>query len=141
MITSDQFTDPRTKLRRIQITRVLLSDDGRNVQYEEINRDYVPMANGGVNYNGGVLFCAQGTQDRPGGLAFSACRPPYTSHLTLSSFQRRNFSSVNDVVIRSEGLILFTDPIYGCEHGSAKRKIPVPSVLIRFCAQLGWCDI
>lgn len=130
-ITSNQFTDPRIKLRRIQITRVLLSDDGKNVECEEINPDHVPMANGGVNYKDGVLFCAQGTQDCPGGLAFMASRPPYASHLMLSSFHGRDFSSVNDVVIHSDGSIWFTDPIYGFEQGF-RPKPRLPCQVYRF---------
>ncbi|UKZ61294.1 uncharacterized protein TrAtP1_002560 [Trichoderma atroviride] len=73
------------------------------------------MANGGVNYKAGVLFGAQRTQDRPGGLSFMASRPSYTSHLMLSSFYGRNLNSVNDVVTHSDGSIRFTDPIYGFE--------------------------
>ncbi|KAH8127542.1 gluconolactonase precursor [Trichoderma asperelloides] len=133
-ITSNQFTDPDTNKLRIQITRVLLSDDGSSVQCEEINPEQVPMANGGVNYKDGVLFCAQGTQERLGGLAFMASKPPYTSHLMLSSFYGRDFNSVNDVVIHSDGSIWFTDPIYGFEQGF-RPKPRLPCQVYRFDPQ------
>lgn len=133
-ITSNQFTDPDTNKLRIQITRVLLSDDGTSVQCEEINPEQVPMANGGVNYKDGVLFCAQGTQERLGGLAFMASKPPYTSHLMLSSFYGRDFNSVNDVVIHSDGSIWFTDPIYGFEQGF-RPKPRLPCQVYRFDPQ------
>ncbi|EHK42432.1 hypothetical protein TRIATDRAFT_266145 [Trichoderma atroviride IMI 206040] len=83
-----------------------------------INPDRVPMANGGVNYKAGVLFGAQRTQGHPGGLAFMASRPSYTSHLMLSSFYGRTLNSVNDVVTHSDGSIRFTDSIYGFEQDS-----------------------
>lgn len=46
VIASNQFTDPCIKLRRVQITHVLLSDDGKIFECEEINPDHVPIAKG-----------------------------------------------------------------------------------------------
>lgn len=130
-ITSNQFTDPETQTRRIQITRVLLPKDGEPTRCEEIHPDQVPMANGGVNYKDGVLFCAQGSLNSPGGLAFMESKPPYKSHLLLSSFYGRDFNSVNDVVIHSDGSIWFTDPIYGFEQG-IRPKPRLPCQVYRF---------
>lgn len=130
-ITSNQFTDPKTRKRRIQITRVLLPCDGSQVHCEEIHPEHVPMANRGVNYKDGVLFCAQGTQDEPGGLAFMESKSPYNSRLLLSSFYGRQFNSVNDVVIHSDGSIWFTDPIYGFEQGF-RPKPRLPCQVYRF---------
>jgi gluconolactonase len=130
-ITSNQFTDPQTHTRRIQITRVLLPKDGGRTRCEEINPDHVPMANGGVNYKGGILFCAQGSRDGPGGLAFMESKPPYKSSLLLTSFHGREFNSVNDVVVHSDGSIWFTDPIYGFEQGF-RPKPRLPCQVYRF---------
>ncbi|KAF5137271.1 Gluconolactonase [Metarhizium anisopliae] len=131
-ITSNQFTDPKTKNRRIQITRVHLPKNGDDsVQCQEIHPDQVPMANGGVNYKDGILFCAQGNQGGPGGLAFMESKPPYKSHLMLSSFYGRDFNSLNDVVVHSDGSIWFTDPIYGFEQG-IRPKPRLPCQVYRF---------
>lgn len=131
-ITSNQFSDPTSGKRRIQISKVTLPTDGStNVKCEEITTDEVPMANGGVNYKDGVLFCAQGTLDSPGGLAWMEAQAPYKSRLLLSSFHGRDFNSVNDVVVHSDGSIWFTDPIYGYEQG-IRPKPRLPSQVYRY---------
>jgi gluconolactonase len=130
-ITSNQFTDPATKERRIQICRVTLPTDSTEVRCEEVNPSNVPMANGGVNYKNGILFCAQGNLKTAGGLAFMESKPPYESHILVSSFYGREFNSVNDVVVHSDGSIWFTDPIYGFEQG-IRPKPRLPSQVYRF---------
>ncbi|KAH7127359.1 gluconolactonase precursor [Dactylonectria macrodidyma] len=130
-ITSNQYTCPKTDKRKIQISRVTLPKDGSPASCEEINPSDVPMANGGVNYKGGVLFCAQGTLDTPGGIAFMESQPPYRSHNMVSSFYGRPFNSVNDVVVHSDGSIWFTDPIYGFEQG-IRQKPRLPSQVYRY---------
>ncbi|KAG6362620.1 hypothetical protein INS49_007712 [Diaporthe citri] len=109
-ITSNQYPDPETGRKKIQISRVKLNRAGgkTTAEVEEINPEGVPMANGGVNYEGGVLFCAQGGLDpsaEPGG--------------------------VNDVVVHSDGSIWFTDPIYGYEQGIRPQPV-LPSQVYRF---------
>lgn len=133
-ITSNQFTDPVKQTRRIQITRVSLPSSLSSVAAvtcEEIHPDNVPMANGGVNYKNGVLFCAQGTLEQPGGLAFMSAQPPYESTMLLTSFYGRDFNSVNDVVVHSDGSIWFTDPTYGFEQGIRPRP-RLPAQVYRF---------
>ncbi|KAG6000928.1 hypothetical protein E4U21_004879 [Claviceps maximensis] len=120
-ITSNHIPDPDPDTharRRVRITRVVLPDhDRRHLLREEIDAQQIPMANGGVNYKNGVLFCAQGDHHHPGGLVFMEAEPPYASQLLLSSFYGRPFNSVNDVVVHSDGSIWFTDPIYGFDAG------------------------
>ncbi|KAG5979415.1 hypothetical protein E4U55_005191 [Claviceps digitariae] len=136
-ITSNHFHDPATRARRVRITRVALPDDTHTHTHtgrlpcEEIDARHIPMANGGVNYNDGVLFCAQGDHHHPGGLIFMAAEPPYASHCLLSSFHGRPFNSPNDVVVHSDGSIWFTDPIYGFEAGF-RPKPRLPSQVYRY---------
>ena len=133
-ITSNIFTDPKTKARQVQITRVQLSDDGAVVaSCEEIqpSTQQVAMANGGVNYKDGLLFCSQGSLDSPGGLVYVDAKPPYASRMLISSFYGRDFNSVNDVVVHSDGSIWFTDPIYGFEQGF-RPKPRLPCQVYRF---------
>lgn len=124
-ITSNQFPDGKGG-KRIQVCRVTLPSDGStNLKCEEIHPDGVHMANGGVNYLDGVLFCSQGSLDSPGGIVFMEAHPPYQTRVMVSSFHGREFNSVNDVVVDSDGSIWFTDPIYGYEQGIRPRpKLP-----------------
>jgi gluconolactonase len=116
-ITSNQYPDPCSpSAKKIQISKVILSNDG-TARCEEIFPENVPMANGGVNYKTGVLFCAQGNHKTPSGLTFMETTPPYRSSFLLASFYGRPFNSVNDIVVHSDGSVWFTDPIYGAEQG------------------------
>ncbi|KPM46117.1 hypothetical protein AK830_g406 [Neonectria ditissima] len=132
-ITSNQFNEPRSGQRKIQVTKVCLSGsvDKGLVVCEEINAADVPMANGGVNYKGGILFCAQGSLTTPGGLVWMDSKPPHQCSTLISSFHGREFNSVNDVVIHSDGSIWFTDPIYGYEQG-IRPKPKLPSQVYRY---------
>jgi gluconolactonase len=132
IVTSNQFTDPVTHDRKIQITKVHLPPDGASeTRYEEIKPVGAPMGNGGVNYQNGILICAQGTKTEPGGIIFMDSEPPYNTRSIVSSFHGRQFNSVNDVVVHSDGSIWFTDPIYGYEQGI--RPIPqLPNQVYRY---------
>lgn len=132
IITSNQFSDPATGDRKIQITRVYLpSEENATASYEEINPVGAPMGNGGVNYQNGVLICSQGTKAECGGIIFMEAEPPYTTRSIVSSFYGRQFNSVNDVVVHSDGSIWFTDPIYGYEQG-IRPKPQLPNQVYRY---------
>jgi gluconolactonase len=127
-ITSNQFPDAEGK-KQIQISKVRI---GQGECFSEvINTESVPMANGGINYQDGILFCAQGTLSTPSGLAIMETQPPYRSYYLLQSFYGRPFNSPNDVVVHSDGSIWFTDPIYGYEQGIRPRP-QLPSQVYRF---------
>lgn len=57
--------------------------------------------------------------------------PPYTTKLLKEDFYGRPFSSVNDVVVHSDGSIWFTDPTYGFEQGY-RPKPSLPSQVYRW---------
>lgn len=136
-ITSNQYPDPSTGQKKIQVSKVTLTrgDGGTTTaaSVEEIHPD-VLMGNGGVNYEDGVLFCAQGGPDnatQPSALVWMEARPPYGTHRVVSGFHGRAFNSVNDVVVHSDGSIWFTDPIYGHEQGFRPRP-ELPCQVYRF---------
>ncbi|KAJ0272957.1 hypothetical protein CBS470a_012464, partial [Colletotrichum nupharicola] len=131
-ITSNQFPDDKGG-KKIQVCRVTLPADfaAAKVKCEEIAPEGVYMANGGVNYLDGVIFCSQGSLDSPGGIVFMEAQPPYQTRLLVSSFHGREFNSVNDVVVHSDGSIWFTDPIYGYEQGIRPRP-KLPNQVYRF---------
>jgi gluconolactonase len=129
-ITSNQFFNSSGQ-RCIQISRITVGDGSKKAIREEIPSHEIPMANGGINYKDGILFCAQGSETQPSGLYHMTASPPYTSALLISSFYGRPFNSVNDVVIHSDGSIWFTDPIYGHEQGF-RPKPELPNQVYRY---------
>lgn len=115
--------------KTIKVGKVVRQSDN-TWHYEELSTD-IAMGNGGINYQGGVLFCDQGNLSKPGGLVLMEATPPYSTQTLLSSFHWRRFTSVNDVVLHSDGSIWFTDPIYGYEQGF--RNAPqLPCQVYRF---------
>ncbi|KAL4739433.1 hypothetical protein BDV11DRAFT_205156 [Aspergillus similis] len=122
-VTSNRIKDPASSSgQRVQITKVHLgnatstsSGPGTGVTCEELTVP-IAMANGGVNYKDGILFCAQGKMDAPSGLYYMSPKPPYTTTVLKADFHGRPFNSVNDVVVHTDGSIWFTDPIYGHEQ-------------------------
>lgn len=88
------------------------------------------MPNGGVNYEDGMLFCAQGsTLAGTGGIYYMPRGTPPKAMVT--NFHGREFNSVNDVVVAKDGCIWFTDPCYGYEQGF-RQKPKVPNQVYRF---------
>ncbi len=128
--TSNQFSDGAGG-KQIKISRYSESDGS----CEEINTD-VPNANGGVNYKDGVLFCAQGSHTKPGGMVYMEAHPPYRAVNLIEGFHRRPFNSVNDVVVHQDGSIWFTDPIYGYEQG-IRPEPQLPSMVYRYDPKIG----
>ncbi|KAH6657651.1 hypothetical protein BKA67DRAFT_655902 [Truncatella angustata] len=135
-VTSNRYDDPETGQPKITITRIDLSTDREIVTCEVIEAPGVPMANGGVNYKEGILFCAQGTLQIPGGLVYMESQPPHRTQNLISSFHGRDFNSVNDVVVHSDGSIWFTDPIYGWEQG-IRPKPRLPNQVYRYDPETG----
>lgn len=135
-ITSNQYVDPLSPpTKKIQISKVTLPDNDP-IRCEEIFPESVPMANGGVNYKNGILFCAQGDMKASSGLAFMETQPPYRSSFLLTSFYGRPFNSLNDVVVHSDGSVWFTDPIYGSEQG-IRPPATSPNQVYRWDAENG----
>lgn len=100
--------------------------------------DAIVMANGGVNYQDGILFCSQGNKHHPSGLFHMEAHPPYRTKLVLGSFSNgRPFNSPNDIVVHpGDGAIWFTDPIYGYEQGFRPRP-RLPNQVYRFDPRSG----
>lgn len=127
-ITSNRIHTDDGK-QKIQISKISLNGKEGPIQ-EEITPD-IPMANGGVNYKDGVLFCSQGTREKPSSLIFMESDAPYKCVTILDSFYGREFNSINDVIVHSDGSIWFTDPIYGHEQ-QFRPKPQLPSQVYRY---------
>jgi gluconolactonase len=103
----------------IKISKVSRNNNG-TWSSEQIPTD-LQMGNGGINHGPGILFCAQGSIDSPGGLVYMDPNPPYTTRTLLDNFHGRHFNSLNDVVLHTDGSVWFTDPVYGFEQGFRPR--------------------
>ena len=134
-ITSNQFED-ETGERKVQISKVSLGDGTQPASLENIYCPLIHMANGGVNYQGGILFCAQGSATRPSGLFKMEASAPYRTEPVLTSYMGKPFNSVNDVVIHGDGSIWFTDP--SCGHDQGYRPRPcLPDAVYRYDPSTG----
>ncbi|CEN62025.1 hypothetical protein ASPCAL08667 [Aspergillus calidoustus] len=112
----------------IQISKIRSKND---VYVREQIFPDIPMANGAVNYEDGVLFASQGTIERPSALIYMDPEPPYSTEVVLDSFNGRRFNGLNDVVIHSDGSIWFTDPTYAYDQGFAPKP-DLPHQVYRF---------
>jgi gluconolactonase len=115
----------------VQISKVTLGKSAESTSWEPISGGDIVIGNGGVNYNHGILFCAQGGLQAPSGLYFMSLTSLDKTDLLVSGFYGRPFNSVNDVVVHSDGTIWFTDPTYGFEQGY-RPKPQLPSQVYRF---------
>lgn len=91
----------------------------------------IAMGNGGTNWGNTILFCAQGGMISPSGLFSMEVSAPYQVRLLVKDFLGRPFNSVNDVVVKRDGSIWFTDPTYGYEQGYRPPPL-LPSQVYRF---------
>ncbi|KAF2658470.1 calcium-dependent phosphotriesterase [Lophiostoma macrostomum CBS 122681] len=130
-ITSNHLM--RNGAKYVQISKVSKTTGTSNHYHiEQISASpAIHLANGGVNYRDGILFCEQGSLSTPGGLTYMSAEPPYRSTPLLTNYHGRWFNSVNDVVVHRDGSIWFTDPPYGFEQGI--RPVPqLPAHTYRF---------
>ncbi|EEH49776.1 uncharacterized protein PADG_05855 [Paracoccidioides brasiliensis Pb18] len=124
--------------------------------------DAVSQPNGGCNYHGKVLYCAQGdigrtkgdgsssgssssssssgssSSDKPSALVL-VDPVAGTTETIVNNFYGREFCSINDVVVHhGTGDLWFTDPPYGYQQ--AFRPTPcLPKQVYRFSPATGQC--
>jgi gluconolactonase len=118
---------PRNGTQTVEISRISLdTGDVSAVKVEGVDR-----GNGACSYNGGILFCEQGSCDTPSQLVWCDPNEPSTSRVILNNFNGRPFNSLNDVIILENpagDLIFFTDPPYGFEQHFRPRPQLPPAV-------------
>ncbi|KAF4765832.1 hypothetical protein HAV15_003945 [Penicillium sp. str.  len=121
-VSSNMFTDPVTNETTIKISKVNVT---ANPVTAEILNSTIPMPNGGVNHDGGILWTNQGTMNTTGGLWQMSAQSPNKAEFIVGGFYGRQFNSLNDVVVAGDGSFWFTDPIYGWLQGiRPKPKLP-----------------
>ena len=136
-VTSNRMANYGCKgTQKVQISRIDLSPVRRMgselATREEIASGPIHMGNGGANYQGGILFCAQGSDASPSGLIWMSRVAPFRTKPLITSYHGVPFNSVNDVVVsKTDGSIWFTDPAYGYEQGY-KAPPRLPSQVYRY---------
>jgi len=104
------FTTVRAETVAIQ--RLDLADGAISVLREDAN-----TANGmALDREGRLVVCEQGTLDTPARIA-RVDRVTGAAETVVDSWLGRPLNSPNDVVVRSDGTIWFTDPSYGWLQG------------------------
>ncbi|TGO66931.1 hypothetical protein BOTNAR_0051g00100 [Botryotinia narcissicola] len=121
---------PTILISRIKLHR---NDDGsiKSAEWAKMRPPPgIDMPNGGVNYQDGILFCAQGNRSAGSGGIYHMPRSSPPKPL-VTNFHGRHFNSVNDVVVAKDGSIWFTDPCYGWEQ-DFRLKPKLPCQVYRF---------
>jgi gluconolactonase len=97
------------------------------------------VANGmTLDPDGCLLVCEQGTMSRPARISRFDCATG-DFETVVDSFERKPFNSPNDVVVKSDGTIWFTDPSYGWLQGF-RPKPQLPDAVYRFDPVTGEID-
>ncbi|RDA91861.1 hypothetical protein CP533_3686 [Ophiocordyceps camponoti-saundersi (nom. inval.)] len=134
-VTSNFIEGPEGKSTKISRISLKPGEDGKVVAEKEVlEKAKVTLPNGGINFEDGIVFCAQGNMEKPGGLAFMKVGPKgqcVETKMLLDSFNGRQFNSPNDVAVHKDGSIWFTDPMYGSEQG-IRPKPDLPQQVYRF---------
>lgn len=113
--------------KRVEISRVNVDTGLVSV----VDLPNVQLGNGACPYNGGILFCDQGTMDSPSRLVWVDPKNVGNTRVLLDNYAGRAFNSLNDVVVLehpSGDLIFFTDPPYGREQGFRPSNCLPPAI-------------
>ena len=118
------------RIRRFSL-RGLSGDPVENQKYLSTVRNPSNMANGmTLDLAGNLIICEQGTRSEPAAIARLDLRSGAYEKLVEEWFGLP-FNSPNDVVVKSDGSIWFTDPCYGFFQGF-KDSPMVGSYVYRF---------
>ncbi len=112
-------TVPEPGPKNIAIRRLRLTGDAFpfGVAGIETVRQPSNMANGmALDGNGGLVICEQGTRQAPARIARMDLQSG-TVETVIAGFNGLPFNSPNDVVVKRDGTIWFTDPDYGQLQG------------------------
>jgi gluconolactonase len=128
---------PRVSIRRIQLDELEFPAPRGRIS---TIRERANAANGmTLDHDGELLVCEQGTPDSPARIA-RVDRATGKSETVVADFRGIRFNSPNDVVVKSDGTIWFTDPSYG--HLQGFRPAPrLGDHVYRFHPRSGRIDV
>ncbi len=100
---------PLPNYRKVAIKKLSLNDNQVSVFREASN-----MANGmTLDRQGYLLICEQGTKSTPARIARLNLNNPESIETVVQEWFGLPFNSPNDIVVKSDGTLWFTDPSYG----------------------------
>jgi gluconolactonase len=117
--------------------RMLSWHPGRGMQ---IWRDKVDFTNGHVREQGGALLHCSHGQRAIVRTRLDAQGQPQSDEVVVNSYQGRRLNSPNDVVVKRDGSIWFTDPPYGILSDREGHQAPSElgdNYVFRFCPATG----
>ena len=129
------FTTVPGPRRRVSIKRLDLRSGAVSVVREDAN-----VANGmALGRDGRLVVCEQGTRSRPAGITLVDRRRGSVEPLLAPKGADR-LNSPNDVVVKRDGTVWFTDPSYGWLQGFRPRPARADAVY-RFDPGTGDLDV
>lgn len=139
-LSYDESLKNDTSGKIVVLSQVFDNEDPSAVTLKEVTPSGLPFGNGGANYKGGLIFCAQGNKinDPPSGIVWMPDpKTPADTEYLVTNFYNRSFNSPNDLIVNPEdGTIWFTDPAYGFPQGF--RPPPqLPNQVYRFDPESG----
>ncbi|MCB1486246.1 MAG: SMP-30/gluconolactonase/LRE family protein [Bauldia sp.] len=108
-------TVPEPGPKNIAIMRLQLGGDAFPFRAETLDRVQYPsnMANGmTLGRDGRLVICEQGTRETPARIS-AMDRASRGVETVVDTWRGLHFNSPNDVVVKSDGTVWFTDPNYG----------------------------
>jgi gluconolactonase len=100
---------PLPNYKNVAIKKLSLNDKKVSVVRESSN-----MANGmTLDCNGDLLICEQGTKSTPARISRLDLNNPECTKTIVQEWFGLPFNSPNDIVVKRDGTIWFTDPSYG----------------------------
>lgn len=143
-VTSDNLETNSTASGLVSFISVvsggnLSSESEIEVQRLDNGAHGIPFPLGGYRYissSNAIVWAAQGSLEKAGGLYFLNPVPPYNATQVLSAYGVYEFNSPNDVAVVPSGEIYFTDPVYGFEYGF-REEVFLPNQVYRFNPSTG----
>jgi gluconolactonase len=112
-------TVPEPGPKNIAVKRLRLAGEGFPFEAQALETVRFPsnMANGmTLDRDGGLLICEQGTSEAPARISRLDLSTG-SVETVVAAWRGNRFNSPNDVVVKSDGTVWFTDPDYGHIQG------------------------
>ncbi|KAI0387764.1 calcium-dependent phosphotriesterase [Hypomontagnella monticulosa] len=92
-----------------------MRDANGSVNVQTINAPAILNSNGATNFNGNIVFAAEGQGDnKTSQLVVMNPREPYNTSILINNYFGRQFSSLNDIAVNPRNKeVYFTDSLYG----------------------------
>lgn len=137
--SSNQFASPdatqATNNKTIVVSRTTFSNTTGQWSSDIIQSSTAPLvlANGGFQYQDGILFTAQGNLTSPSsaGLVYLPLTADQQPSVVINNFLGAPLNSPNDVYVSTDGVVYFTDPQIGFKQ-NIRPQPTLPDYVLGF---------